>query len=51
MCHDAEQPKVPHSDIRTKETAGKTDRALDILKALNKLAARCATQSLNPDEP
>jgi hypothetical protein len=51
ILHDAEQPKVMQSGIRAKETAGKPDRALDILKALNKLTAQCATQSLNPDEP
>tara|TARA_B100001063_G_C16690780_1_gene516929 strand:- start:677 stop:907 length:231 start_codon:yes stop_codon:yes gene_type:complete len=51
ICHDAEQPKVTQLEIWAKETAGKPDRTLDILKALNKLAARCATQSLNPDEP
>jgi len=50
-CHDAEQPKVTQSEIRAKETAGKPDLALDILKAVDKLAAQCATQSLNPDEP
>jgi hypothetical protein len=50
-CHDAEQPKVTQSEIRAKETAGKPDRALDILKALDKPAAQCATQSFNPDEP
>jgi len=42
---------VTQSEIRAKETAGKPDRALDILKAVDKLAAQCATQSLNPDEP
>jgi len=51
ICHDAEQLKVTQSEIRAKETAGKPDRALDILKALNKLMARCAMQSLNPGEP
>jgi len=51
IYHNAEQPKVTQSEIRSKETAGKPDRALDILKALDKLAARCAKQSLNPDEP
>ena len=50
-CHDAEQPEVTQLEIRAKETAGKPDRALDILTALDKLAAQCATQSLNPDEP
>jgi hypothetical protein len=42
---------VTQSEIRAKETAGKPDRALDIPKALNKLVARCAMQSFNPDEP
>jgi hypothetical protein len=42
---------VTQSEVWAKETAGNPDRALDILKALNKLAARCATQSINPDEP
>jgi hypothetical protein len=50
-CHDAEQPEVTQSEIRAKETAGKPDRTLDILNALDRLAAQCATQSLNPDEP
>jgi len=50
-CHDAEQPEVTQSEIRAKETAGKPDRALNILTALDRLAAQCATQSLNPDEP
>jgi hypothetical protein len=49
--HDAEQPEVTQSEIRAKETAGKPDRTLDILNALDRLAAQCATQSLNPDEP
>jgi hypothetical protein len=51
ICHDAEQPKVTQSEIRAKETAGKAGRGLDIPKALNKPAALCATQSLNPDGP
>jgi hypothetical protein len=42
---------VTQSEIWAKETAGKPDRTLDILKTLNKQAARCAKQSLNPDEP
>jgi hypothetical protein len=42
---------VTQSEIRAKETAGKPDRTLDILNALDKLAAQYATQSLNPDEP
>ncbi|MDB2469061.1 hypothetical protein N9X39_03195 [Alphaproteobacteria bacterium] len=42
---------MTQSEIRAKETAGKPDRALDILKALDKLVAQCATQNLNPDEP
>jgi hypothetical protein len=50
-CHDAEQPKVTQPEIRAKETAGKPDRALDVLKALDQMVAKCATQSLNPDEP
>jgi len=50
-CHDAEQPDVTQSKIRAKETAGKPDRTFDILNALDRLAAQCAAQSLNPDEP
>ncbi|MDA8855766.1 hypothetical protein N9I82_01425 [Alphaproteobacteria bacterium] len=42
---------MTQSEIRAKETAGKPDRTLDILNALDRLAAQCATQSLNPDEP
>jgi hypothetical protein len=49
--YDAEQPQATQSEIREKETAGKPDRVLDILKALDKRTAQCATQSLNPDEP
>jgi hypothetical protein len=34
------------SEIRAKETAGKPDRALDILKALNKLATHAPSKTL-----
>ena len=46
LCHDAEQPEVTQSEIRATETAGKPDRTLDIIKALDKLAAHVPRKTL-----